>query len=92
MARFTSETARAIGHQGGTTTYARHGKEHMQRIGAAGFTATVKRHWNGDARAYLDYLHEKGLLTTCDREMAAMLAVYQEWRPDLFEQLRLPLE
>jgi hypothetical protein len=36
----------------------------MSRIGARGFWETVKRHWNGDPKAYVDYLISTGLAAT----------------------------
>jgi hypothetical protein len=61
MPKFTSENARAMGSKGGQTTYQRHGRAHMQKIGRIGFMTTVKRHYGGDARRYVNELIGKGL-------------------------------
>jgi hypothetical protein len=47
------------GSQGGKKTFAKHGKSHMQAIGARGFEATVNRHFGGDKAEYLRYLHNR---------------------------------
>jgi hypothetical protein len=64
MAKFTSATAALFGSKGGKTTVTRHGRTHMQRIGKRGFWATVHRHWNGDARAFVNYRILLGLAAT----------------------------
>jgi hypothetical protein len=64
MPPFTSENARTMGARGGRKTLQRHGCQHMRRIGLLGFWATVDRHWNGDARAYINYLIMLGLAAT----------------------------
>jgi hypothetical protein len=45
---FTKDNAAKHGRQGGRSTTKRHGRAHMKAIGAAGFNATVARHWQGD--------------------------------------------
>lgn len=60
---FTPQTARIYGQRGGQATVQRHGREHMRRIGQAGFAATVKRHYGGDARAAVNALIARGLMT-----------------------------
>jgi hypothetical protein len=47
------------GSAGGKQTVARHGKSHMQTIGKKGFQTTVARHWEGDAKSYVEYLHRR---------------------------------
>ena len=42
------------GRLGGLATARRHGSVHMEAIGRDGFWTTVKRHWNGNAAAYLE--------------------------------------
>lgn len=69
---------------GGLNTVEHHGREHMARIGAIGFTRTCELYYNGDRSAYIDHLRERGLLAACDGEFAAMLSLYQERLPDLF--------
>lgn len=64
MARFTKDNAAELGRRGGRTTFARHGPEHMARIGVRGFWATVTRHWGGNARAYVNYFVGLGLAAT----------------------------
>jgi len=41
-------TPQESGRLGGRATAERHGKEHMARIGAAGYRTTVQRHFAGD--------------------------------------------
>lgn len=41
-------------------TVAKYGRQHMKSIARRGFMATVARHWQGDARGYLAYLHQRG--------------------------------
>lgn len=64
MPRFTTTTARAAGARGGKTTFERHGRTHMQRIGVRGFWTTVNRHFDGDARAAVNYLIALGIAAT----------------------------
>src|SRR5690349_11248524 len=64
MARFTPQTAREMGRRGGQRTYARHGAAHMSRIGVRGFWTTVTRHWEGNPRAFVNYLISVGLAAT----------------------------
>jgi hypothetical protein len=64
MARFTTENARAMGQRGGQRTYAKHGPDHMARIGARGFWTTVIRHWEGNPRAFVNYFIAVGLAAT----------------------------
>jgi general stress protein YciG len=45
--------------KGGKETVARHGKQHMAEIGKRGFATTVARHWGGDAKSYVEYLHQR---------------------------------
>ena len=61
MPKFTPETAAAAGRRGGLATVARHGREHMAKIGARGFARTVERHWGGDRKRFLEYLQRLGL-------------------------------
>jgi general stress protein YciG len=46
----------AAGAKGGKATFDRYGRKHMQEIGGKGFAATVAAHWQGDRKAYHDYL------------------------------------
>ena len=85
MPRFTKDSAAAMGRKGGLATFQRHGRDHMARIGANGFAATVRKHWNGDRAAYVAHLRERGLLATADREFVLMLDLYRQHRPDLLE-------
>lgn len=62
--RFTRAGAADYGRRGGRTTVQRHGNEHMRRIGARGFQATVERHWQGDRASFLDYLQRAGWAAT----------------------------
>ena len=64
MARFTYDNARAMGQRGGQRTYAKHGPDHMARIGARGFWTTVIRHWEGNPYAFVNYFIGLGLAAT----------------------------
>jgi hypothetical protein len=64
MAKFTKETAAAMGRKGGQATHQKHGHKHMSKIGARGFWATVVKHWHGDARAYVNYIIALGIAAT----------------------------
>jgi hypothetical protein len=83
--RINHQRASSLGHPGGSETHRKHGSSHMSAIGARGFQTTVQRYYNGDAAAYLEVLHERGQLATCDHEFAAMLDLYRQYRPDLLE-------
>jgi general stress protein YciG len=61
--KFTRKTARSFGRKGGTSTFRRHGREHMQAIGRRGIAATCERHFGGSRRAMLDDLVQRGLAT-----------------------------
>jgi hypothetical protein len=65
------------GSEGGRTTYERYGTKYMAEIGAKGFATTVARHWQGDRRAYRDYLglkrHEAQIECFVDRELKRRL-------------------
>jgi hypothetical protein len=45
--------------KGGKTTVERHGTAHMEKIGRKGFDTTVARHFGGEAKSYVDYLHRR---------------------------------
>ncbi|MDQ2995526.1 MAG: hypothetical protein M3R61_00500 [Chloroflexota bacterium] len=62
--KFTKENAAAMGRRGGTQTAARHGRDHMSKIGVRGFWTTVNRHWDGDAKAFVNYLIGLGIAAT----------------------------
>lgn len=64
MAKFTTTNARQMGAKGGQRTAEFHGREHMSAIGLRGFWATVLRHWDGDPRAYVNYIIALGLAAT----------------------------
>lgn len=64
MPKFTAENAAEHGRKGGRATVERHGRGHMSTIGARGFWTTVRRHWGGDARAFVNYLIALGLAAT----------------------------
>jgi hypothetical protein len=89
--RINHQRASSLGHSGGTETHRKHGSDHMSTIGARGFQTTVQRHYNGNAAAYLEVLHERGQLATCDRELVMMLDLYRQYRPDLLEDLTCEL-
>jgi general stress protein YciG len=65
------------GARGGRETFRRHGRKHMQEIGAKGFAATVARHWQGDRKGYLEFLLARGWNrladSFADREIARRL-------------------
>lgn len=58
---FTSANAAQHGRAGGLTTLERHGREHMQRIGRAGFWRTCERHYGGNPRDMVNALINRGL-------------------------------
>jgi general stress protein YciG len=62
VAAHGAEHMRALAARGGEATAAAYGRTHMQRIGRAGFWATVEKHYNGDAAAFINALIAKGLL------------------------------
>lgn len=41
---------------GGLAIRKARGREYLREIAARGFNATVARHWQGDKKAYLDFL------------------------------------
>ena len=52
---FSTETARTAGAVGGRATVRRHGRDHMQAIGKAGFRATAsQRHVQPDGTVVYD--------------------------------------
>lgn len=67
----------AAGSKGGRTTAERYGPKYMAEFGAKGFATTVARHWQGDRKAYRDYLglrrHEAQLDSFVDRELQRRL-------------------
>lgn len=54
------------GRKGGQATAKRHGKPHMRRIGAQGFSSTVARH-SVDRQGYLQWLRRNAYLIAIDR-------------------------
>ena len=64
MPKFTTANAAQMGQRGGRRTAEKHGRAHMSRIGARGFWETVKRHWDGNPRAYVNYLIALGIAAT----------------------------
>lgn len=46
-----------MGTEGGKETFRRHGRKHMQAIGAKGFATLVARHFAGDRPAAVAWLH-----------------------------------
>jgi general stress protein YciG len=55
-------TRQEAGRLGGRATFARHGPDHMARIGARGFAALCRRFPSNSRRFALFHLHGKGLL------------------------------
>jgi hypothetical protein len=64
MAKFTKETAAHFGRKGGRRTVEKHGRAYMSRIGVRGFWRTVERHWEGNPRAFVNYLIQMGIAAT----------------------------
>jgi hypothetical protein len=62
--RFTSDNAREFGRRGGQATLARHGREHMARIGQAGFLALARTlgYVGGSRRGAVQQLQAAGRL------------------------------
>jgi hypothetical protein len=46
-----------MGAEGGRETFRRHGRKHMQAIGARGFATLVARHFGGDKQSAIAWLH-----------------------------------
>ena len=70
---FTKNNAAQHGRQGGRHCHARHGREHMRTIGAAGFNATVARHWAGDRAGYLAWLRDHARFFTVEAAAEVLL-------------------
>jgi general stress protein YciG len=58
---FHRQNAAQIGRQGGRSTFARHGRDHMRAIGSKGFAVTTERHFGGSRRKHLNELIRRGL-------------------------------
>lgn len=61
--RHGREHMAAIGRRGGLATVTQHGRAHMSRIGRSGFEATCQGYWQGDRRAFADWLARMGQAT-----------------------------
>ncbi len=64
MAKFNKDTAATYGSKGGKRTFEKHGRDHMSKIGVRGFWRTVERHWEGNARAFVNHLIMMGIAAT----------------------------
>jgi hypothetical protein len=90
-------TKAEAGRLGGLQTKRRHGRQHFQQAGAKGFMATVARHWQGDKRGYLRWLHAQGwhsqLIALLDKEPPPPPGEIQVTEiPTLPEELEEPWE
>ena len=63
-----------MGAEGGRETYRKHGRKHMQEIGAKGFATLVARHFAGDKQAAITWLHAHA----SESEIAGLVAEKQE--------------
>jgi hypothetical protein len=63
-----------MGAEGGRETFRRHGRKHMQEIGAKGFATLVARHFAGDKQAAIAWLHAHA----SESEIARLVAERQE--------------
>jgi hypothetical protein len=61
LAKFTPQTAAALGRRGGLATCKKHGVEYMRAIGRRGFQMTTDRYFEGDRRKHLNALIRRGL-------------------------------
>lgn len=62
-----------MGAEGGRETFRRHGRKHMQAIGARGFATLVARHFAGDKPAAVAWLHARAAESLIDRLVAEKL-------------------
>lgn len=65
----------------------KYGTKHMQQIGRLGFQVVCDKYYGGNREALMMALHERGLLNTADNEMRAMIRLYQERLPGIFDDL-----
>src|SRR5438445_9271377 len=56
-----------MGAEGGRATFHRHGRKHMQEIGAKGFATLVARHFAGDRQSAINWLHAHASESEIDR-------------------------
>jgi hypothetical protein len=76
-------TPQESGRMGGLATFARHGKEHMARIGRLGFNAYVKKHCGGVRKSGARWLAGRGKIRDQVPGTAAELrALHCELFPD----------
>ena len=62
-----------MGADGGRATFKKHGREHMQEIGARGFATLVARHFAGDKEAAVAWLHAHAAESLIDRLVSEKL-------------------
>lgn len=60
-----------MGAEGGRATFRKHGRKHMQEIGARGFATLVARHFGGDKQAAIAWLHAHASESEIDRLVSA---------------------
>jgi hypothetical protein len=56
-----------MGAEGGRATFQKHGRKHMQEIGAKGFASLVARRFGGDKEAAVAWLHAHASESEIDR-------------------------
>jgi hypothetical protein len=56
-----------MGAEGGRATFQKHGRKHMQEIGARGFASLVARRFGGDKEAAVAWLHAHASESEIDR-------------------------
>jgi hypothetical protein len=62
-----------MGAEGGRETFRRHGRKHMQAIGARGFATLVARRFAGDKPAAVAWLHAHAAESLIDRLVSEKL-------------------
>jgi general stress protein YciG len=88
---FTRATAAAMGRQGGRSTFARHGREHMQAIGRKGFDGLARSlgFAGGSRKGALVQLQSRGRLRNLGPDPGPAIAwaerVLEAFDPDVPE-------
>jgi hypothetical protein len=76
-------TPQEAGKIGGLATFRKHGKEHMARIGKAGFNAYIKKYCNNRRKAGARWLAGQGKIQDqVPGTIAELRAIHSELFPD----------
>src|SRR5262245_60160735 len=62
-----------MGAEGGRETFRRHGRKHMQEIGAKGFASLVARRFGGDKASAVAWLHAHAAESLIHRRVSEKL-------------------